>query len=316
MPLLDAPLTVGADGEETPAHGLIGAIDELRLSDKARDATWIGFAEAGSSAGGSTVAYGADDTREAESGGTESYFMVTLRNVTVDGWVVIGVLAVMSAISWLVMVSKGMVINRVRKDNRRFLEAFRKLAVTDIDNLDAAGDDAFSADDSPLLTALAGDHGHYVSSTLYRLYHAGVQEMHQRTPRTVGAAGAPLRLSVPAVNAIKATMDGSLVRELQQLNGQMVLLTIAISGGPFLGLLGTVVGVMITFAAIAATGDVNVNSIAPGIAAALVATVAGLAVAIPALFGYNYLGTRIKEISADMHVFVDEFVAKIAEQHS
>lgn len=73
---------------------------------------------------------------------------------------------------------------------------------------------------------------------------------------------------------------------------------------------------MITFAAIAASGDVNVNAIAPGIAAALVATVAGLAVAIPALFGYNYLGTRIKEISADMHVFVDEFVAKIAEQHS
>jgi biopolymer transport protein ExbB len=77
----------------------------------------------------------------------------------------------------------------------------------------------------------------------------------------------------------------------------MVLLTIAISGGPFLGLLGTVVGVMITFAAIAAAGDVNVNSIAPGIAAALLATVAGLAVAIPALFGYNYLASRIKTIS-------------------
>ena len=96
----------------------------------------------------------------------------------------------------------------------------------------------------------------------------------------------------------------------------MVLLTIAISGGPFLGLLGTVVGVMITFAAIAASGDVNVNAIAPGIAAALVATVAGLGVAIPALFGYNYLNTRIKEINADMRVFVDEFVTRIAEHYS
>jgi len=93
------------------------------------------------------------------------------------------------------------------------------------------------------------------------------------------------------------------------------LLTIAISCGPFLGLLGTVVWVMITFAAIAASGNVDVNSIAPGIAAALAATVAGLAVAIPSLFGYNYLGSRIKDISADMHVFVDEFVAKIADQH-
>src|SRR5262249_58919279 len=93
----------------------------------------------------------------------------------------------------------------------------------------------------------------------------------------------------------------------------MVLLTIAISGGPFLGLLGTVVGVMITFAAIAAAGDVNVNSIAPGIAGALVATVAGLGVAIPALFGYNYLISRVKELTSDMHVFIDEFVTKMAE---
>src|SRR5262249_7837446 len=96
----------------------------------------------------------------------------------------------------------------------------------------------------------------------------------------------------------------------------MVLLTIAISGGPFLGLLGTVVGVMITFAAIAATGDVNINAIAPGIAAALVATVAGLAVAIPALFGYNYLILRIKDVTTEMHVFIDEFVTRLAEAYS
>jgi biopolymer transport protein ExbB len=118
------------------------------------------------------------------------------------------------------------------------------------------------------------------------------------------------------LSAVKAAMDGVMVRELQKLNSQMVLLTIAISGGPFLGLLGTVVGVMITFAAIALSGEVNVNAIAPGIAAALTATVCGLAVAIPALFGYNYLGSKIKVITADMQVFVDEFVAKLAEQHS
>jgi biopolymer transport protein ExbB len=95
----------------------------------------------------------------------------------------------------------------------------------------------------------------------------------------------------------------------------MVMLTIAISGGPFLGLLGTVVGVMITFAAIAAAGDVNINAIAPGISAALLATVAGLFVAIPALFGYNYLLTRNKAVTANMQVFVDEFVTRLAELH-
>jgi hypothetical protein len=108
-------------------------------------------------------------------------------------------------------------------------------------------------------------------------------------------------------------LDSSVVKEMQRLNRLMVVLTIAISGGPFLGLLGTVVGVMITFAAIAASGDVNVNAIAPGIAAALVATVAGLGVAIPALFGYNYLISRIKNLSDDIQVFVDEFVTKMAE---
>ena len=70
---------------------------------------------------------------------------------------------------------------------------------------------------------------------------------------------------------------------------------------------------MITFAAIAAAGDVNVNAIAPGIAAALLATVAGLAVAIPALFGYNYQASRIKNNSADMQIFVDEFITRAAE---
>jgi biopolymer transport protein ExbB len=122
-------------------------------------------------------------------------------------------------------------------------------------------------------------------------------------------------LSPQAIAAIRATMDATQVRLTQKLQSQMVLLTIAIAGGPFLGLLGTVVGVMITFAAIAASGDVNVNSIAPGIAAALAATVAGLAVAIPSLFGYNWLNTRIKSITADMRVFVDEFVTRVAEHY-
>ena len=123
-------------------------------------------------------------------------------------------------------------------------------------------------------------------------------------------------LSPQAIAAIHAAMDATLVRMTQRMQSKMVLLTIAISGGPFLGLLGTVVGVMITFAAIAASGDVNVNAIAPGIAAALAATVAGLGVAIPALFGYNWLNTKIKEVNADMRVFVDEFVTRIAEHYS
>jgi biopolymer transport protein ExbB len=115
--------------------------------------------------------------------------------------------------------------------------------------------------------------------------------------------------------SVRAAMDAAMVREGQRLNSKLVLLTIAISGGPFIGLFGTVVGVMVTFAAIAATGDVNIAAIAPGMAAALLATVAGLGVAIPSLFGYNWLSSRAKEQVADMRVFADELVARFDEQY-
>ncbi len=119
-----------------------------------------------------------------------------------------------------------------------------------------------------------------------------------------------------SVNSIRSGLEAYVTREVQSLNRNMVLLTIAVSGGPFLGLLGTVLGVMITFAAIAASGDVNIAAIAPGVPAALLTTVFGLIVAIPALFGYNWLATRIKAMVADMHVFTEEFITKMAEQYS
>ncbi len=303
---------IGIGVATADASGLSGMVDEVGFAAVARDPQWIRFAARAQMTDSKLVVYGKDGQQDGDGG--ESYFATILHNVTLDGWVVIVILMVMAGISWVVMFSKGLVLSRIRRDNHVFLMNFGKLGASQVGGLDQ---DEMADDfgESPLLTALSGDHGHYQSSNIYRIYHAGVQEMHRRMPKTAGAQGAVLELSPQAVNAIKATMDGALTRELQKLNSQMVLLTIAISGGPFLGLFGTVVGVMITFAAIAATGDVNVNAIAPGIAAALVATVAGLAVAIPALFGYNYLGSHIKETMADMHVFVDEFVAKIAEQH-
>jgi biopolymer transport protein ExbB len=152
-------------------------------------------------------------------------------------------------------------------------------------------------------------------SSLFRLWRVGLRELKHRFDHYEQSGQAKV-LSPQALGAIKASLDAGMVRESARLNSQMVLLTIAISGGPFLGLLGTVVGVMITFAAIAAVGDVNVNSIAPGIAAALVATVAGLGVAIPALFGYNYLASRIKNLSNDMAVFADELITRMAEKYA
>lgn len=297
-------------GEVSLGRGFQGEMDELNLIGAARTADWAHVVALGQGPDAKLTVYG--EAEDAEGGGDASYFGVILQNVTLDGWVVIVILMVMLAIAILVMVSKALVVGKTDKSNAQFLEAFRGLKRGETAKLNAVDDpDEADLKDSALLTAMFGKHDHYQNSSLYRIYHAGIQELHNR----FGANGHG-ELSPQAIDVIKATLDGTLVRENQKLNSLMVLLTIAISGGPFLGLLGTVVGVMITFAAIAATGDVNIAAIAPGIAAALVATVAGLAVAIPALFGYNYLGSRIKSISADMHVFVDEFLAKIAESYS
>jgi biopolymer transport protein ExbB len=204
-------------------------------------------------------------------------------------------------------VTKTLVINRVTRDNRTFLEKYRKLDPRKLGDLDQEeNEEEHELAESDLLTALVGKHDHFQSSTLYHLYHLAIHELNLLQ----GDLNQPV--TQEAWNYLHVKLDSQIVTESQRLNKNMVLLTIAIAGGPFLGLLGTVVGVMITFAAIAASGDVNINSIAPGIAAALLATVTGLAVAIPALFAYNYLLTQIKDITASMRVFADEFLAVLA----
>lgn len=283
-PAVEGPLRLGGGG-------FAGLVDELQLSTAPRSADWLKFARAAQGADAKLIA-AVTQTREAaegEGGGAEAgYIGILVKNLTIDAKVVIALLGAMFVVAAWVMVSKAVVVGRIDRSNRGFLEGFRASA------------DVLGAESSQ----------QHPNSSLARLYAAGVREL---AKRDVGKREAPL--SGASIDAVKAAVDADLVRENHRLNAQMVLLTIAISGGPFLGLLGTVVGVMITFAAIAAAGDVNVNAIAPGIAAALLATVAGLAVAIPALFGYNYLASRIKNISADMQIFVDEFVTRVAEAY-
>ncbi|MBB6091236.1 biopolymer transport protein ExbB [Povalibacter uvarum] len=307
-------LTLGGTARST--NFLTGEIDEVQVSNTVRSAEWLQAAARSQGIDSLLVAYGNDAQKE---GGEVSYLKVTLDNLTVDAWVVIVILAIMFVIAMLIMVSKALFLSRVKKANAAFLKEFDKLkgdptALDRPEADDAPGDEAL--DESPFMPHVKGHEDKYRVSTIYRLYHHGVQEMLGRVGLKSVGARAVNSLTPQAMASIRAAMDATQVRMTQKLSAQMVILTIAISGGPFLGLLGTVVGVMITFAAIAASGDVNVNSIAPGIAAALAATVAGLGVAIPALFGYNWLNTQIKEINADMRVFVDEFVTRVAEHYS
>jgi biopolymer transport protein ExbB len=306
-------LTVGASSRG--AAYLTGEVDEVQVSKVARSADWIKAAARSQGMEPNLIIYGADGQREG--GGQTSYFVTIAKNLTIDGWVVIGICMAMLLIALIIMVVKAIFLSRVENANRKFLREFRRLSgdATVLDGPAAADEQDFE-DDAPSMAALAADQNKYGPSTLYRLYHHGVRELNKRLVGQAAGAQRAKILSKQSTDAIRAAMDATMTRLQQSLASQMVLLTIAISGGPFLGLLGTVIGVMITFAAIALSGDVNVNAIAPGTAAALAATVAGLSVAIPSLFGYNWLNTRIKAITADNRVFVDEFVTRLAEQYS
>jgi len=264
----------------------VGEFDEVEAISVAKSASWVKLVNNSHGVAGTLITVTSEE--EGEEEGEVNYLGILIGSLTLDAEIVIGILVVMFVISLWVMYAKAVVVVRTDKDNAVFLKRFQN----------ANGNDFLHLDDGVDLP----------NSTLLDLYKAGIREILKREK-----TGEKLALSSASMDAIKAAIDAGLVRETQRLNGMMVLLTIAISGGPFLGLLGTVVGVMITFAAIAAAGDVNVNAIAPGIAAALLATVAGLAVAIPALFGYNYLASRIKNITISMQIFVDEFVTTAAE---
>jgi biopolymer transport protein ExbB len=283
---------IDAESDIKIGDGYTGEMDELQIANVARSLGWMKLATSSQGVESTLIkvseAEAGEGAAEGEGEGEANYLSILVNSLTLDAKIVIGILAVMFAISAWVMIKKAMLVIKTDKDNKRFLARFQKTNAADLLSLDK--------------------NASYPNSTLFKLYQAGLREIQKRQHPEQ-----KLSLSGASMDAIKAAIDADLVRETQKQNAGMVLLTIAISGGPFLGLLGTVVGVMITFAAIAAAGDVNVNAIAPGIAAALLATVAGLAVAIPALFGYNYLASRIKNITIAMQIFVDEFVTRSAE---
>jgi biopolymer transport protein ExbB len=276
-----------------PAN-FIGLVDELEISNALRPA---GAAQEAVHDQGVLNNFIKFEAPEQTSSFSSGYIGILLHSITPDAEVVIGILMVMMLISWLVMGNRAIVVGSTRGANKRFLQVLRT---------------TFRANAREIMPALSPEDARKLrNSGLFKLYETGYREVHDRLQ---GGRCLPDGTIAPqSLAAIRSAMDGQMVREQQKLNNLMVLLTIAISGGPFIGLLGTVIGVMITFAAIAAAGDVNVNSIAPGIAAALLATVAGLSVAIPSLFGYNYFQTRIKETMSEMAVFVDEIVTRIAE---
>ncbi|MBX8469577.1 DUF2341 domain-containing protein [Pseudomonas sp. RIT778] len=291
MPAFNSVMAIGADLHEGPFQPFVGAIDELRLSKVARPAPLLLADATSQGADSKLVAYGVDEEQSGFGFGSLGFL---LNAVPVDAWVIIAVLVLMMFQSWIIMLRKNRTLSRVTAANEDFRVQFAKVGT----RLEMFADD----------TQLAQRLQH---SQLWRLYLVAVKEI--RTRREQGADTSSV--SAATIEAIRCSMDGVRTRENQQLSSKLSTLSNAIAGGPYIGLLGTVLGIMVVFLGTAMAGDVNINAIAPGMAAALLATAMGLFVAIPALFGYNRLITRNKEVSADMRVFVDEFITRLAEMH-
>jgi biopolymer transport protein ExbB len=290
VPDLSGDIALG--GTAVAGGNFKGLLDEVRLSNRARSADWIKFEVETARPDTQLLSFGEDEQAEGRGDDYLATISVLVGAVSLDGWIVIGLIALLGFVSGEVAISKALMLRRARRANDLFLKLFR----------------GQGADLMALANADTGGKTEWKDSPLFTVYSAGAEEL----GRLRQSLGENQRFTSLSLDVVRASVDTSLVNEANRINDKMVLLTLAVSGAPFLGLFGTVVGIMITFATIALKGDVNINTIAPGIAAALTATVSGMLVAIPALFGYNVLMTRIKEITTVMETFRDELLSKIA----
>jgi biopolymer transport protein ExbB len=291
VPALNTAAAIGGDVASTPGFAnFSGAIDEVRLSKVARPDALI-LADAVAQGAESRLAVFGPDEQQAG----KSHFGFILAAMPLDAWVVVSILGLMMAISWAIMIGKARSYSALARANAEFMGFFSETAGTRLDSL--AKNDTVPPEVQS-------------ESSLWRLYDVAITELRRRLD-----AGYDLNsVSGATITAIRAAMEAVLVREIESMSKRMNWLSTTIEGAPFVGLFGTVIGIMLVFVVAAMAGAVDINSVAPGMAAALLCTAAGLGVAVPALFGYNWLVSRSEAITADMVVFVDEFAARLAEE--
>jgi len=303
VPDLGGDLVIGAP---PGGRGVAATLDELQVSSLTRSADWVRFAAASQPPESQILAYAEDE----ETGGGSTYmeiYKVLANAVTIDGWVIIALIFVMGIFATNVIVGKWFALARTEKANVRFATAFRSREASMMAPARGLASVGAAAVD-PTATPEAREWQRH--SNLYRVFQAALGEA-RTTLEGRRSDGRPEQLNSDDLAVVRSTLEANMVEEASRLNDGMVTLTITVSGAPFLGLLGTVVGIMMTFGAVAAVGDVNVNTIAPGVAAAIATTVAGLIVAIPVMFAYNFLATRVRMLTSGMEVFANEVIGKL-----
>jgi biopolymer transport protein TolQ len=194
------------------------------------------------------------------------------------------VLILFSVFSWTVIFAKMQSLRGARKTNARFLRAFRK---------------------SPNMEAVVVASEQYRPSPLVSVFDFGYEEV----GRQVKSRG-----SIINRTALERSLSLGMSEELAKLERNMSWLATTASVTPFIGLLGTVLGIIKAFVGLGQQGATSLSAVGPGIAAALIATAVGLGAAIPAAIFYNYFGHVIKEIGARMDDFALEFL-NLAERN-
>ncbi len=207
--------------------------------------------------------------------------------------IVLGILVLMSLTSWYVLLQRLFLFRRTARDNQGFLDFFRKASrFSDIGK--AAS-------------------GHRASS-LVGLFQAGYVEIDSQIKALRESRGDVSNLRLQSLISLERTLRRAANVELRVLARNTSWLATTAAAAPFIGLFGTVWGIMIAFNDIGASGTASITAVAPGIAEALVNTAAGLVAAIPALVGYNYLATRLRQLRAEMDDFTLEFL-NLAERN-
>lgn len=230
-----------------------------------------------------------------------SGFAFGLQNATLTGKVICGLLVFLSVASWVAMISKFRLLRRAREANGVFYSELKRSP-------------------HPLAFYQAGER--FDLSPMFHVYGAacrelcfyllGTDQVDGTFSRRLQAAG---RITLGELNAVRDSMERAVGEAALRLEGRLGIVASALSGAPVLGLLGTVWGVMDSFANVGAAPDAaGLAALAPGLSTAMLTTVAGLLVAIPSMFGYNFLVTRIREQIARVEHFSGEF-ASILGRH-
>ena len=235
----------------------------------------------------------------AASGGTDSSILGLMARSTPISKAVLLTLALMSVVSWAIILYKLWVFRRSEQQSSSFLDVFRRSS-----KFSEVAAVCRSLTESPLVGLFQSGYAELTA----QLRQASPEDL-AANPRAVAAR--PTLKSLAAVD--RALMRASVV-EVNKLESRITFLATTASIAPFVGLFGTVVGIMMSFQMIGETGSTNLASVGPGIAEALIATAFGLVAAVPAVVGYNYFSNRVRLSASQMDDFAMEFL-NIAERN-